>query len=575
MIRQLDTSLINKIAAGEVVERPLSIVKELTENAIDAGAKLITVEITDGGTTLVRVTDNGGGIPKADMPLVFARHATSKISSFDELMSVGTLGFRGEALSSIAAVAQVELVTKTADAETASLIAIHGGQLISSRETSAPTGTTISVSNIFFNTPARRKFLKNPATEAGYISHCLERLALASPATALRYMNNGKLVFATTGDGNLRHTIAGIYGHEAASAVLSVDAGQGSMRLGGVVGKPQIARGNRRHAAFFVNGRYIDSKLLTRAVENAMRTLLPHGKFPMYVLELTLPSTDVDVNVHPTKMDVRFADERGVAAFVENAVRDALEEGNLAPTVRWTPPQPKTEEPEQLPIFTVVQHIAKDEPQLEMLQEEHANEASAATPPAAPRFPDDFTIHGLAFATYWLVSAGESLFLIDQHAAHERILYEEILQKSREETVPSQRLLAPVSLRLTQRECETLRENMRLFEQFGFEIDVDTNAAQVFAVPLLLRAPADTAFFVEILDKLDSDNGQTLYAHKPDVVAAAACAAAVKGGDCLNEAEARAMITRLLTLANPFTCPHGRPTMIDIPRREIERRMGR
>jgi len=314
-IIQLDQGLINKIAAGEVVERPLSVVKELTENSIDAGATVITVEITDGGLTSIRVTDNGGGIAAEELKLAFSRHATSKIASIDDLFEVRTLGFRGEALSSIAAVSHVEMITKTAHAITGTKVEIHGGKILSRQSIGCANGTTIVVANLFYNTPARRKFLKKPATEAGYISDCLQRLALGNPGLTLRYINNGKIVFQSTGNGDLKTAMLNIYGREIAAKVIPVDAGVGELYLHGLVGKPESARGNRRYGTFFINGRYIQSGLLTKAMETAFSQLLPGGKFPLFVLNLKLPFDSLDVNVHPTKMDVRFAEEERILSL--------------------------------------------------------------------------------------------------------------------------------------------------------------------------------------------------------------------------------------------------------------------
>ena len=624
-IVQLSQSLINKIAAGEVVERPLSVVKELTENAIDAGASVITVEIRDGGLSMIRVTDNGGGIPSEDLPLAFARHATSKISSFEDLMRVGTLGFRGEALSSIAAVAQVEMITKTQDAVMGTRVEIHGGKLVSSRDIGSANGTTLIISNLFFNTPARRKFLKKPSTEAGYISQCLERLALGSPRLVIRYINNGEIVFQTNGNGELKTTLLNIYGREAASKVISVDVSAGEMSLFGFVGKPEIARGNRQHGSFFINGRLIQSKLMTKAVESAMKTMLPSGKFPLYALKLDIPPESLDVNVHPTKMDVRFADEEGVYLFVEDALRDALSENNLIPTVRWGGKATGANEPEAtqieiksdiLPVYAPKSaakpsyvaekntpysqaHEKKDlisvqqPPYVAPFEKNHliADHAYKTTPygetppetteetteaPPQKRFFEHYQIHGLIFSAYWLVAQGESLFLIDQHAAHERILYEEFLEKSRQEPIHAQRLIAPIPLRLTPREREIFQENKDLFARFGFEISSGDEPA-ILSVPFLMKGPVNAVFFTDLLDKI-SDAGfskDSPYTHKTEIIAMAACKAAVKAGDNLVEDEAQAMVEKLLRLQNPFTCPHGRPTIIEITKNELERRFKR
>lgn len=594
-IIQLDRLLINKIAAGEVVERPLSVVKELTENAIDAGASAITVEIRDGGLAMIRVTDNGGGISPDNLPLAFARHATSKIADFDDLMSVGTLGFRGEALSSIAAVAQVEMLTKTREQNTGMRVEIHGGKLLSSKETGCADGTTVIVSNLFYNTPARRKFLKKPAAEAGYVAHCLERLALGNPALTLRYINNGQIVFQTSGNGDLKAAVLNVYGREIATKTLNVDAAESEeLRLFGLAGKPEIARGNRRHGSFFINGRYIESRLVSRAIEAAYRTMLISGKFPVYALNLALPPNRLDVNVHPTKLDVRFADEEKIFSFIENALRDALEEHNLIPSARFgarsgdlrlekigegsattltdfSPPREFAQQPLKPP--SRAPSTAPESAPLTLREDKITNENEESS----EKIFTDYVIHGLIFQTYWLVSQGESLFIIDRHAAHERVLYENILGRAREERVHSQRLLVPISLRLTPREQEILHSNREIFERFGFEIDDDGEHPEIAAVPFLMKGPLSAAFFTDILDKMGEVGFAKTgpYAHKTEIVAMAACKAAVKAGDAPVEAEARALVEQLLELENPFTCPHGRPTIIEISKNELARRFKR
>jgi len=634
-IIQLTQGLINKIAAGEVVERPLSVVKELTENAIDAGASVVTVEISDGGLSSIRITDNGSGISADDLPLAFARHATSKITNLDDLFQVETLGFRGEALSSIAAVAQVEMITKTPMAVAGTRVEIHGGKLMSSRDIGCANGTTVIVSNLFYNTPARRKFLKKPATEAGYIADCLERLALGNPGLTLRYINNSKPVFQTNGNGDLKTALLNIYGREIAVNVVPVDAKietvTDELHLTGLMGKPEIARGNRQHGSFFINGRYIQSRLLSRAVESAMKTMLPSGKFPVYVLNLTMPFDALDVNVHPTKMDVRFADEDGVFNFVEDAVRDALETQNLIPAarqkMRTKPYTPAAEqipinmesplatthvpferaiqaadrnasmfdaealqtvslseevvvqthdgmfsiEPEQfLPWKSVPVQQPKQKDNIPSLRED------TLTPPPKRHFTN-YQIIDLLFNTYWLVSQNDSLFLIDQHAAHERVLYEEILQKTQSETVHAQQLLTPIALRLTPRERQLLSDNKQIFADFGFEISGTVESPEITSVPLLMKGPVESGFFTEILDKI-GDAGfsdKSPYTHKTELIAMAACKAAIKGGDSTTKAEAQSLIEKLLDLENPFTCPHGRPTIIEMTKRELERRFKR
>ncbi|MCL2501135.1 MAG: DNA mismatch repair endonuclease MutL [Defluviitaleaceae bacterium] len=603
-IIQLEQRLIDKIAAGEVVERPLSVVKELIENAIDAGAGIVTVEITDGGLEAIRVTDNGVGIPADQLLLAFARHATSKIAQAEDLFAVRTLGFRGEALSSIAAVAHVEMITKSQNAVTGVRAEVHGGTFINRQEIGCANGTTVIVSNLFYNVPARRKFLRKPATEAGYISDCLQKLALGNPGLCIRYISNGQSVFQTNGNGDLRTAMLNVYGREVAGKLITVDANNtknGSFSLRGLLGKPEIARGNRSHGTFFINGRYIQSRLPATAAEAAFKTMLPGGKFPLYVLNLTLPTESLDVNVHPAKMDVRFADETAVCDFVRLALEEALDNHNLFPTARFIRnnesvikelDQIQIQPEEPRPHYYTMQ--TKPEPTEGLTLRENENKQiknNVNVEKAIPQKESNFTftespsptpffrhyrIHGLLFNTYWLISQGESLYLADQHAAHERVLYEELLRRASALQIHAQPLIAPVPLRLTPREAQTLRDNSEHFARLGFEISWDGEPA-LAAVPFLFKGPITGGFFMELLDKLSetSPSGESIYANKTELIAMSACKAAVKGGDNLSEEEAHDLLRQLFNMDNPFTCPHGRPTIIEITRRELERRFKR
>lgn len=619
-IIQLEQRLIDKIAAGEVVERPLSVVKELTENAIDAGAGVVTVEITDGGLTMIRVTDNGSGIPAEELPLAFARHATSKIEKAEDLFSINTLGFRGEALSSIAAVAQVEMITKPQGAITGVRAEVHGGRFINRQEIGCANGTTVIVSNLFYNVPARRKFLKKPATEAGYISDCLQKMALGNPKLCIRYISNGQSVFHTNGNGDLRTTMLNVYGRDVAGKLLTVDASVGdgdvrsprfvefplSLRLWGLLGKPETARGNRNHGTFFINGRYIQSRLLNTAVEAAFKTMLPGGKFPLYILNLDLPAEFLDVNVHPTKMDVRFADEEAIHKFIQGALEETLGEHNLIPTERII--RNREDEIREFDQITLVEknpaEIPLDEPppnyytmetkggQREGLfiregtprgsgsynggADQTKQWANRPESEARPFF-HHYNVLGFVFGTYWLVSQGASLYLIDQHAAHERVLYEGLLRNANRMQLHAQPLLTPIPLCLTPRETVILRDNEEHFARLGFELNWDGEAALV-AVPFLFKGPVEGGFFMELLDKLakiESAPDEGIYANKMGLIAMAACKAAVKAGDNVSEAEAHDLLGQLFQMDNPFTCPHGRPTIIEITRRELERRFKR
>ena len=621
-ITQLDQNLINKIAAGEVVERPLSVIKELVENSIDAQASSITVEITGGGIDSMRITDNGSGIAKDCLPLAFCRHATSKISGFDDLMRVETMGFRGEALSSISSVAQVELITKTSYDSMGSRVVVHGGETIVSEEVGATDGTTVVVSNLFYNVPARRKFLKKPSVEAGQISHAVERLALGNPNLAVRYINDGNIVFMTNGSRELKTAMLRIYGRDVVSGLVEVSGTDRELALSGYVAKPVFARGNRQHESFFVNGRYIVSKLLTLAVESGIKSMFGAGKFPLFVLNLVIPFSQVDVNVHPNKMDVRFSDEEAVYGFVNKCVADGFRGVSLIPEVRLAPrvslPRfrqgrisdsagagggESSSESVQLVAggnITLPANASLDAgrvifpPSSEASPPSHGVQAYErrvyGKPSQTPIYvgvPDssgyrrndsqsilaDAVILGQFFSTYWLVTKGESLYLIDQHAAHERILYESFTNELRSGEITVQNLLEPIKLDLGERERKVLEENLVLFGEFGFCVD----GSEITTVPVIVKGTVALGFFMEILDKLGEPgfSRDSIYSHKKELVSVMACKAAAKAGEALGESDAREIIEKLLLLENPFTCPHGRPTIIEITKREIEKRFGR
>ena len=577
MIRQLDKHLINKIAAGEVVERPLSVVKELTENAIDAGAGSITVEIKNGGLSLIRVTDNGSGISDDQVLLAFAQHATSKISDIEDLYSIVTLGFRGEALASIASVSQVEMVTKTAGALSGTRIELHGGVLVARQELGCSEGTTVNVSNIFFNTPARLKFLKKPPTEAGYITDLIQRLALGYPALAFRYINNGQSVITTSGNGDLKAAIYQIYGKDAAKKLLTIRDGF----ISGYAGKPEIARGSRSASNFFMNGRYIRSKLLQSAVEDAYQGRLTIGRFPLCVLHLKVPPGQVDVNVHPAKMEVRFANEQEVYTKVKEALSKALTSCDLIPEIR-----PSVENStNSTNSMDSMSSISDNDPSISLAEQskyEYATITSGAvltkdtaltkettlTKETALTNPHNFILIGQIFNTYWLAVQEDQLFLIDQHAAHERILYEEMLHRLKNQETPSQPLLEPLLLNLSPKELAIAQEHKQALEDFGFRFGgFQTNT--LLAVPTIIKGQIE-AFFTEILDKLEKGSEETPTSQIREQLAMAACKGAVKANDSLAITEARGLINKLLALENPYFCPHGRPTMVKLTRREIE-----
>lgn len=627
-IQLLDSKTINKIAAGEVVESPKSVVKELAENAIDAGASAITVEIREGGISLIRVTDNGGGIPKEQVKNAFLRHATSKMTQIEDLEHIFTLGFRGEALASIAAVAQVEMMTRTAWEETGTKICISGGEVESIEDTACLEGTSITVRNLFYNVPARRKFLKKPATESGYVSDLINKLALGHPEVAFRYQNNGSTILHTAGNNDPKAAVFYVYGKDAANSMLPVEHRQGEYAVTGLAAKPEFCRANRSYENLFINGRFIRNSIVSMAVEEAYKTKLPIGKFPVFVLNLEVAPALVDVNVHPAKLEVRFRNDSEVYEFFYQAVSRALQDAMLIPQGNLEKkltgkaekrPEPVQETlageqkaekaaaqeeslfavevlpaPEQPPASvqppvniqptaggrTVDQLLKRNTPNSGVSQTAEPYLVGEPQERLAPQtempkeklpFFRDYRMIGQVFRTYWIIEQEDCLYLIDQHAAHERILYEELMGRFQRESVVSQRLLTPVMLRLTPAETETLRENRTLLETFGFELEDFNGTYALRAVPMLLREPDGVGFFTEILDRLAEERIRDVYDLKLGAVATMACKAAVKGHDVMSAKEAEALIGRLLGLENPFTCPHGRPTIVALKQYDLEK----
>lgn len=627
-IRILDTKTINKIAAGEVVEGPKSVVKELVENAIDAGATAVTVEIKEGGISFIRIMDNGCGIPKEQVKTAFLRHATSKMSEIEDLEHIFTLGFRGEALASIAGVAQVEMLTKTRDEETGTSIEISGGEIKNIQDTSCTEGTTITVSNLFYNVPARRKFLKKPATESGFVSDLMNKLALGHPEVSFRFINNDTTMLHTAGNGELKASVFYVYGKEAANSMVPLEYNKGEYALTGLIGKPELSRGNRNYENLFINGRFIKNKVVATAVEDAYKTRLLIGKFPIFVLNFQMNPSQVDVNVHPAKLEVRFKNDDQIYEFFYDAVSKTLDQLVLIPQVGWdkAPAVKTAEKPieieqqkiEDIPVYKrlpssftqdrapsggmgksvdqllnrqqgtqnqvrqsaeaflidPVVVLSKDEiiPQDDPIPSNEGRELEPKTEP----FFKQYKLIGQIFQTYWMIEQGECLYLIDQHAAHERILFEEFMTRFKEENMVSQKLLLPQMLNLTPSEIEVLRENQSLLEGFGFEFETfGQNQYALKAVPYLLKEPSGAGFFTEILDSLSEQKIRSVYDMKLLAVATMACKAAVKGHDRLSFQEAEAMIGRLLKLENPFTCPHGRPTIIEMTKYELEKKFKR
>ncbi len=636
-IHLLNQSTIDKIAAGEVVERPLSVVKELTENAIDAGAGAVTVEIKDGGISFIRVTDNGCGIDKGQVKKAFLRHATSKITSIEDLSHVASLGFRGEALSSIAAVAQVELITKTENELTGIRYAIAGGKEDEFEEIGAPNGTTFLIRNLFFNTPVRKKFLKQPQTEGGYVADMMEHLALSRPEISIKFIQNGRLRFHTSGNGNLKEVIYRIYGKDITDALIPFEAKGNGFSVSGFLGKPEINRANRNFETYFVNGRYVKNDILTKAVEEGYRAFLMQHKFPFCVLHFQMEPAEIDVNVHPAKMEIRLIHGSELYEEISGAVRERLRDMELIPGVRFeeketiksaasrreTAPEPFEERRAAMLNVSMPEPDSAMPPQTPAVMEEaavykakmtgnriignenggifqrnegiHANIIKAGEhilveKPAqlnlfeekflSPDAKEDYQILGQIFDTYWLVAFRDRLFIIDQHAAHEKVKYERMVKELEEKKISSQMLNPPVIVTLTGKEEEILREYLDYFVQMGFEIEeFGASSYAIRSMPADLYGCNEKEFFSELLDELAVRPAGSACAGTGEIIlqklASMACKAAVKGNNTLKTQEAAALIDELLTLENPYHCPHGRPTIISMSKYEIEKKFKR
>lgn len=658
-IQVLDQITIDKIAAGEVIERPASIIKELVENAIDAGASAVTVEIKEGGISFIRITDNGCGIPKGEVPLAFLRHSTSKIRSVDDLSTVASLGFRGEALSSIAAIAQVELITKTKDEVTGTRYRIEGGAEKSIEDTGAPDGTTFLVHQIFYNTPARRKFLKTPMTEASHVSELMTRLALSHPEVSIQFINNGQEKLHTSGNGKLKDIIYHVFGRDIANNLLETNERIDGIQVQGFIGKPIISRGNRNYENYFINGRYVKSNIIAKAIEDAYKDFTMQHKYPFTALHFTMDGTDLDVNVHPTKMELRFSNQQGVYNFIYNALKQTLSEPELIPRVelpeakevpvkaekiverKQEQPMTPVREDRKTPVIEEEKNLdyfmkkmrervtayhqqaveVKPTPAPSVIQENVNYEALPASQVAAVKQPvpeqrtvakepmpeqavapreeksvvtekqldffeeklltkkaaQEYKIIGQLFETYWLVEFHEQLYIIDQHAAHERVLYEKTLRGMKDREFTSQYLSPPIILNLSMQEEEALNTHMDIFTNIGFEIEpFGGDSYAIRAVPDNLFSIAKRELFTEMLDQLVDGIHSSL---APDIVAekvaSMSCKAAVKGNSRLSAAEVETLIGELLELENPYHCPHGRPTIIAMTKRELEKKFKR
>lgn len=637
-IQVLSQQIANQIAAGEVVERPASIVKELVENAIDAGATAITVEIQEGGISYLRVTDNGSGIEADQVPVAFLRHATSKIANAADLDQIQTLGFRGEALASIAAVSKVSLTTRTQQAESGTNIVIHGGEVRSCQPAACAGGTSIEVEDVFYNVPARRKFLKSQRAEAAAIGDLISRIILAKPHISFRFLNSGKQVYQSAGDGQLKHAIHCVYGSEVLANLRPVSYRYGQLEVTGFVGAEQLARPNRLHQSLFVNGRYIRSQRISFAVQRAFETRLMSGKFPFYVLDLCIPWEAVDVNVHPQKLEVRFRDEEQVFRAVTVATRMALGD-TVAPLVRETDvapfrkmvshfPEENKEKPTPGAAFSTMSAAELKELQGKLglhtgasaslslgepgaapgwkpstaLHPAHQaplgvrqGEASAQEPPLAQggegqaalvQAPvqrerpaqeamdfgvEPYRVIGQLFECYWAVQQGDRVFFIDQHAAHERRLYESLMAGKL--AGASQMLLLPIQVKLQPGPFALLLDNLAAFEELGFQLqEFGALTVRILAVPSFMGEGADAGDFLrEALAYLERQGSVRATDLKRSTLIQMACKHAVKAGDRLAPDEIEALLAQYTAQGVPMTCPHGRPVMVQMTRQEFEK----
>lgn len=699
-IAVLDQNTIDKIAAGEVVERPSSVVKELVENAIDAGATAITVEITDGGKKLIRITDNGSGMDAEQVPLAFLRHATSKIEKVEDLTHIASLGFRGEALSSIAAVSQVELITKTPSGISGTRYVIEGGKEQSLEEMGAPEGTTFLIRNLFYNTPARSKFLKSDMTEAGYINTLMEQLALSHPEISFKYIQNRQVKLSSSGNYSVKDVIYSVYGREIAKALLDVSYENDFMKIEGFVGKPEISRGNRTFENYYINGRYVKNKIITKAIEDGYKGLVMQHKFPFVSLRIEMDGNDLDVNVHPAKREVRFARETEVYTAIYETVRKVLTHRELIPqvSVGKDEPTPRTEQikpgniPEPFEVkrrqemyghlnrtANIASHAAptaseirstapvpsipynkptngtasygsaesahnssassadkykrvdslrenpvygsqpftKEEEEMfsgtlkdgrnensvaetadyEVISEKPAESAPPEVdnepiksqkqePPKqlelfeerllAPESRSRHRLIGQLFDTYWLVQFEDNFYIIDQHAAHEKVYYERFVKQFQSQNIQSQYVSPPLIVSLSLEEENLLKANKKYFRDFGFEIEpFGGREYSISAVPSSLLGMTEEELFLEMLDHLTADGSKDAFEIFASRLATMACKAAVKGNHSMSPQEADKLIDELLTLENPYNCPHGRPTIIAMSKTEIEKKFKR
>ena len=631
MIQVLDSKTIDKIAAGEVVERPASIVKELLENAVDAGATRISVDIKNGGIDEIRVSDNGSGIGRNEVRTAFLPHATSKLKNIEDLFVLKSLGFRGEALPSIASVSKVRLFTKTGDDPIGIKYTIEGGTEVSFEEAGVPDGTTFIVNDLFYNTPARKKFLKSANTEAGHISTLVEEIALSNPRISVKYSVNGSNKLFTGGNGDLKEVIYRIYGREIADSLLPLKVSSGDMSLSGFISKPVIARSSRLLENYFVNSRYIKDDIISKAIEDGYAGFLMQHRFPFTVLMLDLPSENVDINVHPRKMEIKLSDGPGVYDFIRKAVKDTLSNREFIndfdfekeTPIKDTRPEIPEKAPEPFEAAKAVTYTENSDMPLSLFKEETVYDAeiSAQIIPNemqdlrhAPVFPDtieeteeaplekkrfedgingsqldlfeekilsrdaskEFKIVGQIFDTYWIIEYRDEMLIIDQHAAHEKVNYESFLEQFKKRSVITQNLNPPIIMTLSGEQRSVLERFLPRFIEMGFEIEpFGGNDFAVRTVPYNLYGLNDMEVMTALLDELSSGIKDEDISIIHDKIASMSCKAAIKGNTAISLNEAEALIEQLLSCKDPYNCPHGRPTIIKMSKKELEKKFKR
>lgn len=650
-IALLSQETIDKIAAGEVIERPSSVVKELVENAIDAGSSAVTVEIKEGGISFIRISDNGCGIEREQIPLAFLRHSTSKIKSVEDLFTVTSLGFRGEALSSIAAVSQVELITKTNGDFTGSRYLIEGSKEVSLEEIGAPDGTTFIIRNLFYNTPARKKFLKSAQTEGTYIHELMQRMILSHPDVAFKFIMNNQVKLQSSGNGNIKDIIYHLYGRDITKALLPIAHESELFKVSGFIGKPMISRGNRGYELYFVNGRFIRSQILSKAIEDAFKPFLMQHQYPFTVLYFEIDSSLLDVNVHPTKMELRFSNQQELYREVQSILSASLVHRDIIPEVPVDTPKknemevPKIEkvmpEPfEQKRLEEIRKAVRKDSPyeikypvsrpmgtgsvssaekllttiksmqpedmmeeriRKEPLPEQSKKETEKELAKEAYVLREEETygakpegsyeqgsflkeeemakqkIIGQLFDTYWLVEYNDRLFIVDQHAAHEKVMYEKLKKQFEKKEFTSQAISPPIVITLSMREAEVLERFKEQFTKLGFEIEHFGGAEySICRVPGNLYRLNTRDVLIDMLDELTDGISERATADVIlDKIASMSCKAAVKGSQRLSLPEMEQLMKDLMKLDNPYNCPHGRPTIIAMSKYEIEKKFKR